>query len=560
MTAIRTLILPLLVAGIPSLASCFGQEVDRHLAAGEFGAAMQIAATIPADQRDPVLAQIASAQSLSGESTAAGGTLRGINSPERRGEAIEDARGAGAGGGSFADFQSLIDLIQTTVVPDTWEALGGPSTMAPYPQGVYVDAEGTVRECETFATSNAVDDLKSLLQTSDTTVVDEPLAWRRPSAMRCVSVRRLMDEWTRIQINGSSTPESMLHLAGLSRVQYLFINGDDVVIAGPVGGVDTFQGWHRDRESGLTPLRLDFFVTCLASALGNQPFGCTIDPTTTGLQRAAEVAAGVRSDAIPIGKAAEAMVDALGMQKVEVFGTAGDTPIGYLMVEADRHMKQLALGTREMPRGVKNYLDVIDATIQQGPPDELLLRLWFTSAPIAVRADTDRQVFEVAGTPIRLSGQNERALASGQRGHVTHDFRTEAFVGEFNKHWAAIRSEYPIYGALESVYRAASIAELMRRHCQTAEQQALLAGLAQFGSDGSYLMPTPRQVKSIAKLHSVRKGRKLHRVLLASGGVAVDSRQTLVAKIADYPTLASMNKPTKTQPKLVQRWWWDAQR
>ena len=43
---------------------------------------------------------------------------------------------AAAGGGSFADFQSLIDLIQTTVVPDTWEALGGPSTMAPYPQNL----------------------------------------------------------------------------------------------------------------------------------------------------------------------------------------------------------------------------------------------------------------------------------------------------------------------------------------------------------------------------------------------------------------------------------------
>ena len=44
--------------------------------------------------------------------------------------------GGAGGGGSFADFQSLIDLIQTTVVPDTWEALGGPSTMAPYPQNL----------------------------------------------------------------------------------------------------------------------------------------------------------------------------------------------------------------------------------------------------------------------------------------------------------------------------------------------------------------------------------------------------------------------------------------
>ena len=69
------------------------------------------------------------------------------------------------------------------------------------------------------------------------------------------------------------------------------------------------------------------------------------------------------------------MEAALGMQQVQVFGTAGDTPIGYLMVEADRHMKQLALGKEPMPDGVKNYLDIITATIDRGPPNDLLLRL-----------------------------------------------------------------------------------------------------------------------------------------------------------------------------------------
>lgn len=44
---------------------------------------------------------------------------------------------SGAGGGaSFADFSSLIDLIQTTVEPDTWDALGGPSTMREYAQNL----------------------------------------------------------------------------------------------------------------------------------------------------------------------------------------------------------------------------------------------------------------------------------------------------------------------------------------------------------------------------------------------------------------------------------------
>ncbi|MEM9645028.1 MAG: DUF4974 domain-containing protein, partial [Planctomycetota bacterium] len=36
------------------------------------------------------------------------------------------------GGGSMADFSQLMQLIQTTIEPETWEALGGPSTMFPY--------------------------------------------------------------------------------------------------------------------------------------------------------------------------------------------------------------------------------------------------------------------------------------------------------------------------------------------------------------------------------------------------------------------------------------------
>ncbi len=40
------------------------------------------------------------------------------------------------GGGAIADFDTLMQLIQTTVAPDTWEALGGPSSMAPYPQNL----------------------------------------------------------------------------------------------------------------------------------------------------------------------------------------------------------------------------------------------------------------------------------------------------------------------------------------------------------------------------------------------------------------------------------------
>ncbi|MGB1814850.1 MAG: DUF1598 domain-containing protein [Rubripirellula sp.] len=521
-------------------------DVGGYLAAGEFSSAKGHGLGLPVDQRDFVLAQVAGAQGSVGESSAANGTIRGIESSLSRDDAIAGA--GGAGGGSFADFQSLMDLIQTTIVPDTWEALGGPSSMSPYPQGVYVDPAGTVLECESLPVDDGLAELKALL--GDAVGKQETeLAWRQPANMRCVSLRRLLDAWTAGRIQGAMPSESMMQMAGLSRIQYLFIDEHDIVLAGPVGGIETRRGWHVDRVSGLSTLRFDFFLACLASATGNQPFGCTIDPTTEGLQNAAKVAAAVQSDKLPIGKADAAMVAALGMQRVEVFGTAGDTPMGCLMVEADRHMKQLALGLEPMPEGARNYFDVVEENLEAGVPNDLLLRLWFTSAPRPVRADAERTVFELAGTPVRLSGQNERAMASGRRGNVTRDPRSEEFVEDFNRNWHAIRGAYPI-----------SAAELMHRYADSTRQRALLESLISSSPSSMFQMRNPRQVMSIAVMNSMRKGRRTHHVLLASGGVSVNAKQTLVSKIADYPSLSSMNRPANNPPKLIHKWWWNVGR
>jgi hypothetical protein len=462
-----------------------------------------------------------------------------------------------AGGGSFADFDSLMQLIETTVVPDTWESLGGPSTMAPYPQGVYVDPDGTLLTCVTAAQSVGLADLTSLLK--QPVKIDNNLNtdWRLASPMRVVSLRRMRDEMLRHRLIGQGMPESVRHLSGLSRVKYIVLTDDDILIASPVGGIEQVDAWFRDRQSGLNTLRSDFLLTCLKAAVENQAFGCTIDPTPQGMKAAAEVAQNVQSKEIPVGKAAQEMGRALGMQRVEVFGTDGGTPLGYVMVEADRHMKQLALGQAEMPEGVKNYLDVVDDFITQGPPDQLLLRLWFTASARHVRADNDRRVFEIAGSPIKLSGENQQAMRDGQRGKVTVDERSDAFVKEFNDHWNDIRSKFPIYGALESIYRVASVAELAHRFAKDDAHLSLIDSLAAESSLADWDLIPPRQVASIAVHHRVNHGRKIHHVVVASGGVSVDSQQTVLGKITDYPSLKSTASIADSKPRLVQRWWWD---
>lgn len=466
------------------------------------------------------------------------------------------------GGGSFADFQSLIDLIQTTVVPDTWEALGGPSTMAPYPQGVYVDPNGTLLDCQPVGENWSMDPiLAASAQPPSSPDGRFPAAvradWKAPSHLRFVSLRRLTSQWNLWQQAGRGPSEAMRNLAGLSQVQVVFLDHGDIVLAGQVNGIEQNNGWYRDRTTHKTTLQLDFFRVALWSSLRQQPFGCTIDPTREGLQAAAETGGKIQRGEIAIADASDALIEALGMQRVEVFGFPGETPIGYLMVEADRHMKRLALGEHPMPLGAINYLDAIDAAIENGPPQDLLLRLWFTAKQRQVLTDESRTYFELRGAPVRLSSENERAQLDGGRGAITRDPRTESFADSFNQHWHEICEAYPIYGAIGSVFEAASAAQLITRYGQTPDHRRVIETLISDVTQSLAILPTPRQVASIGTLHTVRHRSKRHHVLLASGGVMIDPSATIDEVIVNYPLNSKLGYKSPHPPRLEQSWWWD---
>jgi hypothetical protein len=475
----------------------------------------------------------------------------------------------GNGGGSIADFQSLVDLIQTTVVPDTWDALGGPSTMREYPQGVYVDPSGTLVENASIAGSDGLVNLTASLAITDDSD-SSARNWLAPAQMRCVSLKRLSSAVAFRSERLLPPTETMVHLAGLSKIDYVFftrdeINGDDIVIAGPVAGVESHQGWVRDRQSGRATLRLDFLAAAFQSARTQTPFGCTIDPTREGLQNAAAVAAQIQAKQIPIGKGAKSLADAIGMQRVEVFGTPPGTAMGLMMVEADRHMKQLALGVHPLPETCINYLDAIDRNIAAGPPNDLLLRLWFTAKPKSIQSDPDKTVFRLTGDAIRLSGQNERAKANGDRGHVIGDPRTALFVEDFNGHWGDIRARYPVYAGLESIYEAAAVAAVADRFGDSERHHNLIESIAAMSSLASSSLAAAgtssraaQQVETIAVLHQSRSGRKRHSIVIASGGVMIRPQHTVSVNYLEDPALRSYQDIPDDQPKVIHHWWWDA--
>src|SRR5438876_1583753 len=131
-------------------------EVEARVAAGEFGPALGALGEVndPA-VRDKLLGQIAAAQAGAGGRSAAVDTASYIASDLERKSALNGlsasqtgrASGRGArGGAAMADFDSLIELITSTVKPDSWDDVGGPGAIDSFRGGVYVDSAGLLRK------------------------------------------------------------------------------------------------------------------------------------------------------------------------------------------------------------------------------------------------------------------------------------------------------------------------------------------------------------------------------------------------------------------------------
>ncbi|WP_083904702.1 DUF1598 domain-containing protein [Rhodopirellula sp. SWK7] len=508
-----------------------------------------------------------------------GGGLFGGQNPGIGGGEQAGANNA-QGGGSMADFDSLMTLIQQTIEPDSWEALGGVGTMAPYPQGVMVDPRGLLRDYERkeVAKSDNAAAISKMLAPKESNREHEAGNeddWRSPAQARCVSMRRMMQalatrslrmQSSKRDSDGTSIAETVVvddeleafrAMAGLSRVTLVLVTSDDLILAGPVAGFDEVDGWELDRRTGMPPMSLVSMAVGLKSARSGVPFGCTIDPTPDGLRSAAALGQRIVGGEVPMARAADELAEALGRQDIIVFGTTASHEVAYLMVEADRHMKRLALGSEPMPERVRNYLQMLSSTGDGTPPTDLLLRLWFTSDAVDVRAtevDGDK-IVQIAGSPIRLSGENERAQLDGARGNRVVDDASLAFVEHFNQNWVGIRSKYPVYGALESVYMATAIAELWKRMTPTSDHETLQRAVMYFAADQAEKLQPPTQVDSIAVFHRYRKGRKQHQVLMASGGVKIAPKELLPIKTVDYPGLKPYVKFRDERP--TNRWWWN---
>jgi len=540
-------------------------KMREHMAAGEFGPAIELAREESAVERDNSLAEIAKAQAAAGARTPAYDTAAEVTDGRIRSRLLADLAAMpvdaeGRGGASMAQWGPLMQLITSTIDPDSWDDNGGPGSIQPFANGVYVDAEGVMRRIKKVENTDFLAEAR--LAAMHDLVSDEV---RRSSPLRKISLPRLEREIQLRIAAGQPLDEEMLVLGGLKRVQYILAYPEtgDLVIAGPA------SDWKLDAEArpvsiedGQPVLRLDHLLVLLRRQGKNAgEFACSIVPTKEGLAKAQAFANA--SSATPLqagqrGKWLEELRRQLGRQNVVFEGIDPQSNVAQVLLAADHHMKLIGIGLEPGTLRVPSYLSMVRMEKGEAPPAVDVLRWWFTLKYDALAATAAHDGFEIRGQGVQVLSENELLTATGQEVHTgKSDALNSQFAQNFTKEFPALAAKYPLYADLRNVFDLALVAELLR-----SENLADRVGWYPTSFYNDRELPTavenvPQTVETVINHRIVQR---TNIIAAVSGGVHVDPRKVVKKDSIQTDARGRLNSEReRSTPTAVphRSWWWD---
>ena len=222
--------------------------------------------------------------------------------------------------------------------------------------------------------------------------------------------------------HASRSMPSMLTLAGLQRVRYVFVypESGDVVLAGPAGD------WKVDADGRIrVGTRLDEPVVRLDDLLVLLRRGQRRPTVTLGARSIRGRRRSRRRKRFWRRRARSRLQpgqrkkwlgdlrDTVGQQDIEIFGVDPASRVASVLVEADYHMKLIGMGLADGVDGVESYLASIRVPAGESPPPMSVLRWWF-----ALNYDAIRQLAGARCVRARRPGRAraERKRAAGRAG------------------------------------------------------------------------------------------------------------------------------------------------
>jgi hypothetical protein len=384
----------------------------------------------------------------------------------------------------------------------------------------------------------------------------------KASQLRKISLTRLIAAIDKAVAEGHGPNDEMAHLAGLTRIRYVFYYPEtrDIVLAGPAEGwVETLDGRTVGLHSGQPVLQLEDLAVALRTfAPGgkkNPLVYCSIDPTQEGLARMQQFLSQVGRQIGPGDEQfiVEGLRDSLGLQVITVGGVPASTHFAQVMVEADYRMKLIGIGLERPPVNIASFVALANpAAIARNA----LQRWYFVPDYQRIKVAEDGLAAEFVGTGVKLVGEDEVVSEHGGRQQVARQSgASQKFTRSFTEQYNQLAERAPVYAQLRNCIDMLVAAAFIQQHDLYGQAGVELGAL---GDEQAYSVEKYNAPKQVATaVNSMWKGRRL--MTPVGGGVEIRASKAIESghTIADDGAVADAKSAIDITALPANQWWWD---
>ena len=378
-----------------------------------------------------------------------------------------------------------------------------------------------------------------------------------PAELRMVSLKGLQQAIKDSHDSGGPLPESVSFLAGLQRVEYVFVDQEnqDIVIAGPAEPWQLLDdGSVVGKVSGGAVLQLDDLIVAMRSVESARRGGisCSIEPTDEGRRRLQQLLRRIKLQAgQDPSMYEESIKQAFGPQMINLTGVRPDTHFARTLVAADYEMKRIAMGIVASPvKQLPSYLQMSKNARHNASQNP---RWWMACNYDAMRRSEDGLAWKLSGQGVKTETEQDLIEQDGSvTGAGRSDKLASLWANRMTENFEQLSKEMPIFADLRNVIDLTVVATLITQ--QRLDKKAgidltVLREENEYHSPGKFAEPKAVQPEC-SFVHGSRGW-----TITASGGVDINGfvvveKQELDTTLADTKSDALATSDRRT-------WWWD---
>lgn len=452
----------------------------------------------------------------------------------------------------------ILSRITLILVGLTWTLNFSPSVQAqlglglglrqPAVGGISIDANGILQSADPVTLTAVRSQLQDAMQ---------PLSEQaQKTGLRNISLRKLELALQEAAASGQPVPDALQYLAGLQRVEFVFVDPQhkDIILAGPgepwvINDLGIAVGQQSRTPVVLLDDLLVAFRSVHAARLGG--ISCSIDPRPEGVAAMQQF---IRQQKQFHTAVAENVEQLMGPQTITVQGVPQDSHFARVLVGADYKMKRIAMRLDPSPiEELPSYLDMLQQS--RVKVTSAMPRWWLACSYDAVGRGSEGLSWQIRGVGVRAMTEAEIVDAQGNRkrtgqsGHLAQEW-ADAMSENF-EHLAA---QDAVFGQLRNVMDLCVVAALLEKEglyrrsaCECPTLRSPDSGLAH------ETWSAARQVATQCSI--VKRGKDF--IISASGGVQIGSWQVL-DHVQDLPELDAASSSALADPSVTgSDWWWN---